>query len=101
MQALGQQPSAPGIATMQSINITVSNPWFRVAFFGPAAAGLLLTISPLRHWGNPGAIYWVAGSLLYLIGTIGVTIAGNIPLNDALAAVSQIVLKAHRTARLL
>ncbi|MBE9102520.1 anthrone oxygenase family protein [Vacuolonema iberomarrocanum] len=88
MQALGQQPSAPGIATMQSINITVINPWFMVAFFGPAAAGLLLTISTLRHWENPGAIYWIAGSLLYLIGTIGVTIAGNIPLNDALAAVS-------------
>ena len=88
MQALAEQPSAPGIATMQSINITVINPWFMAAFFGPAVACLLLTISALRQWGQPGAIYWLVGSLLYLIGTIGVTIAGNIPLNDALAVVS-------------
>ncbi|MGG6293630.1 hypothetical protein ACQ4M4_04325 [Leptolyngbya sp. AN02str] len=28
MNALAQQPPAQGIATMQSINITVINPWF-------------------------------------------------------------------------
>ena len=87
MQALAQQPSPQGIATMQSINITVINPWFMMAFFGPAVACLVLMISALRQWEQPGAIYWLAGSLLYLIGTIGVTIAGNIPLNDALAVV--------------
>ena len=88
MQALERQPTAQGIATMQSINITVINPWFMTAFFGPAVAGLLLTISALRQWEQPDAIYWLAGSLLYLIGTIGVTIACNVPLNDALAVVS-------------
>ena len=88
MQALAQQPPASGIATMQSINITVINPWFMATFFGPAVACLFLTLSALRHWDQPSAIYWLAGSLLYLIGTIGVTIAGNVPLNDALAIVS-------------
>lgn len=88
MRALAQQPAAPGIATMQSINITVINPWFMVAFFGPAVACLFLTIFALRQWEQPSALYWLAGSLLYLIGTIGVTIACNIPLNDALAIVS-------------
>ena len=85
MQALGQQPEASGIATMQAINITVINPWFMATFFGPGIACLILTVVALRQWQQPGAIYWLAGSLLYLIGTIGVTIAGNIPLNDALA----------------
>ena len=47
-----------------------------------------MTIAVLRQWEQPGAIYWLVGSLLYLIGTIGVTIAGNIPLNDALAVVN-------------
>ncbi len=88
MKALAQQPPAQGIATMQSINITVINPWFMTVFLGPALAGILLTISALLQWEQPDAIYWLAGSLLYLIGTIGVTIAGNIPLNDALAVVS-------------
>ena len=88
MQALAQQPPAQGIAAMQSINITVINPWFMAVFFGPAIASLALALYALSHWDQPMAIYWLAGSLLYLIGTIGVTVAGNIPLNDALAIVS-------------
>lgn len=88
MRALAEQPSASGIATMQSINITVINPWFMAAFFLPAVASLLLTISALRQWDQSGAIYLLAGSLFYLIGTIGVTVVGNIPLNDALAVVN-------------
>ncbi|AFY36891.1 hypothetical protein Lepto7376_0458 [[Leptolyngbya] sp. PCC 7376] len=88
MQALGEQPSASGIATMQSINITVINPLFMAAFFLPAVASLILAIAALRDWSNPNSSYLLIGSLLYLIGTIGVTIAGNIPLNDALAVVN-------------
>ena len=85
MRALALQPSASGIATMQSINITVFNPWFYSAFFGPAVACVALAVVALRHWGQPGAVYLLIGSLLYLIGTIGVTGLGNVPLNDALA----------------
>ena len=87
MKALAQQPSAQGIATMQSINITVINPWFMVAFFGPAVACILLSISLISQGDRSIAISCILGSLLYLIGTIGVTIACNIPLNDALAVV--------------
>jgi uncharacterized membrane protein len=36
---------------------------------------------------KPDAIYLLAGTLLYLVGTILVTIIFNVPLNDALAAV--------------
>lgn len=86
MQALAQQPAASGIATMQSINITVINPWFLTAFFGPAVACALLAISALGRWQR--GFYLLLGSLLYWIGTIGITVAGNIPLNDALAVVS-------------
>ena len=62
MQALGQQPNASGIATMQAINITVINPWFMVAFFGPGLACLILTVFALRQWEQPGSIYWLVGS---------------------------------------
>ncbi|MEB3213528.1 MAG: anthrone oxygenase family protein, partial [Leptolyngbyaceae bacterium] len=48
----------------------------------------ILTILALRQGEQPEALYWMAGSVLYLVGTIGVTIAGNVPLNDALAIVS-------------
>ncbi|NEQ47429.1 MAG: DUF1772 domain-containing protein [Leptolyngbya sp. SIOISBB] len=88
MQALGQQTAAAGIAAMQSINITVINPWFMLVFFGPGVAGLVLTLTTFRQLDQPGALYWLAGTVFYIIGTIGVTIAGNIPLNDALAVVN-------------
>jgi uncharacterized membrane protein len=85
MKALAQQPPAQGIAAMQSINITVINPWFMTAFLGTGLACLLLTVFSLFKWQQTGSVYLIAGSLLYLIGTVLVTMLGNVPLNDALA----------------
>jgi uncharacterized membrane protein len=87
MKALAQQPPAQGIAAMQTINITVINPWLMTAFLGTALTCLLLAIFSLFQWQQPGTIYWLIGSLLYLIGTFLVTMVGNVPLNDALAVV--------------
>jgi uncharacterized membrane protein len=87
MNALAQQPTASGIATMQSINITAINLWFMTALFGTGATCFFLTISSLLKWHQPGASYLLIGSLLYLVGTVLVTIAFNVPLNDALAIV--------------
>lgn len=87
MNALAQLPSTQGIAAMQSINITVINPSFMTAFLGTAAACLFLAISSLFKWHQPSAPYLLFGSLLYLIGTLGVTMVFNVPLNEALAKV--------------
>lgn len=87
MKALARLPPAHGIAAMQSINVVVLNPAFMVALFGTALACVLLVVVALVEWGEPDAIYLIAGSLLYLVGTIGVTAAFNVPRNDALAAV--------------
>jgi RNA polymerase sigma-70 factor (ECF subfamily) len=40
MKALAQRPSVESIAAMQSINITIINPWFMTAFFGTGLACL-------------------------------------------------------------
>jgi uncharacterized membrane protein len=87
MNALSRLQPAQGITAMQSINITVINPLFMIAFLGTAAACVLLAISSLLKWHQPGAAYLLLGSLLYLIGTFGVTIIFNVPLNEALAKV--------------
>lgn len=87
IKALAQQPPAQGIAAMQSINITVINPWFMTAFLGTAAICLFLAVSSLLKWHQPRAVYLLVGSLLYLIGTFLVTMVGNVPLNDALAII--------------
>jgi uncharacterized membrane protein len=87
MKALAQQPPAEGIAAMQSINITVINPWFMTAFIGTGIACLILIVTLLFKWQQPGVAYLLVASLLYLVGSLGVTIAFNVPLNDALAVV--------------
>ena len=87
MKALAQQPPPQGIAAMQSINIVVLNPMFFTAFFGTAAACLVLTVSTFVKWQRPGSAYLLVGGLLYLIGTILVTILFNVPRNNALATV--------------
>jgi len=87
MKALARVTPAQGIAAMQSINVVVLNRWFFAVFFGTAACCLALAIASFVRWQRPGAGYLLAGSLLYLIGTILVTITCNVPLNDALAAV--------------
>ncbi len=87
MKALNQLPPAQGIAAMQSINVTVINPLFMAAFFGTAVTCAILTISSLLSWHRPGGGFLLVGSLLYLFGTILVTIVFNVPRNEALAAV--------------
>lgn len=86
MKALAQQLPAQGITTMQSINITVSNPWFMTAFLGTSLVCLILVVSSLLRWQQPGTAYLLISALFYLIGCFGVTMVFNVPLNDALAA---------------
>jgi uncharacterized membrane protein len=87
MPALARLQPNQGIVAMQSINITAINPLFMLALFGTAVVCILLTITLLPKWNQPGTAYLLVGSLLYLVGTVGVTIAFNVPLNDALAIV--------------
>lgn len=88
MPALHRLPPAQGIAAMQSINVAAITPLFMLALFGTAAGCVALTISSLVRWHEPGAWYLLIGSVLYLVGTMIVTIAFNVPRNDALAAVA-------------
>ena len=87
MTALGRIAPAAGIAAMQSINVAVLNPVFFAAFFGTAALSALALIVGLIAWSDLGARYLVVGGMLYLVGTIGVTMVCNVPLNNRLARV--------------
>ena len=85
MKALGRLPAPQGIAAMQSINVAVINPLFMGAFFGTAAACVLVVVFSLLKWNEAGTVYLLSGGLIYLIGTILVTMAFNVPRNNALA----------------
>lgn len=90
MSALGRLPAAQGIATMQSINVTVISPLFMTAFAGTAAICIILTVISLFLWQQPYAVYLLAGSVLYFVGTFLVTMLFNVPRNNALAAVDPV-----------
>jgi len=86
MGALARLPVPQGIAAMQSINIVVINPIFLGVMFGTAVACIGLTVAALSRWQVPGSAYLLAGSVIYLAGTILVTMLCNVPRNNVLAA---------------
>ena len=88
LRALHRLPAAEGIAAMQSINVVVINPVFLGVFLGNAAVATVSVVVALLRWQSPVAPWLLAGGVLYFAGTFLVTVAGNVPLNDALAAVS-------------
>jgi uncharacterized membrane protein len=88
MQALGRRPAPVGIAAMQSINETILNPIFFSVFFGTALLSLVLGVWSLVGWNDAGAGWRIAGALLYLGGSIGITMQFNLPLNNHLAKIA-------------
>ncbi|MGJ4856159.1 DUF1772 domain-containing protein [Labrys sp. La1] len=86
MPALGRVAPASGIAAMQAINVTVINPGFMLAFMGTAVLCLGLALGSWFWLGEWSGKLLLAASLVYLVGCVGVTMALNVPLNDALAA---------------
>ena len=86
MRALARLPPRQGLAAMQSINIVVINPVFMTALFGTGVACAAWSVYAVMQWHGPASAFLVGGSVSYLLGTIVVTIVGNVPLNDVLAA---------------
>ena len=87
MDALARLPPAQGMAAMRAINAAALRPAFLAAFSGTAAACALLVGASLLRWHEPATIPRLVDGALYLVGGLGVTIACNVPRNDALAAV--------------
>jgi uncharacterized membrane protein len=69
------------IAVMQAINLKIKNPVFFLSFFGPS---LLLPLAAYLHRNGSQFGLLVAASLLHIIGANGVTVGGNVPLNERL-----------------
>ena len=78
MDALDRLAPEHGLLAMQSINRRALTPVFMTALFVPAFACVAVAI-------GDGSALAIAGAALYLLGPVGTTIVGNVPLNDALA----------------
>jgi len=85
MPALKRLPPAHSIAAMQSINKLAITPAFMTALFGTAVACLGMVAWDAISSSERPATLVLAGAALYIVGTIRVTIACNVPLNDRLA----------------
>jgi uncharacterized membrane protein len=89
MKSLTLQSPKSGIRTMQAINIQILNPLFLLVFLGTAIVALMLAIHSALHLSQPGgSLLLLLGSLTYLVGTVGVTMAFNVPLNNQLTALN-------------
>ncbi len=79
--ALNSIAGTQHIAAMQAINNKIKNPIFFLSFFGPA---LLLPLTAFLYRNRVQFYLLIAAAALHIIGSIGITIVGNIPLNERL-----------------
>jgi len=84
MRALSRITPYSGMWAMQSINIYILNPVFLGVFLGTAIVCAGLAIGGVIRWHLPGAGWLLTGTMIYIIGSIGVTMIFNVPMNNAL-----------------
>jgi uncharacterized membrane protein len=84
MPALDRLAPAQSIRAMNSINKLAVAPVFMIALFGTAVACAVLGVWAVVSGGERPAALVLAGCALFLLGAIVVTMAANVPLNDAL-----------------
>jgi uncharacterized membrane protein len=72
------------VKAVQSINAVIQNPIFLVSFIGPV---ILLPLATLlqRDANSMQFALLLASSVLYITGSFGLTMVGNVPLNQKLA----------------
>ncbi|MFD9908207.1 DUF1772 domain-containing protein [Streptomyces sp. NPDC059063] len=87
MKGLAALPAAQGVAAMQAINVAAVTRAFMAVFMGATGVSAVLAVVTFVVWPDEGTVELLLGSALYLVGCFGVTVAANIPRNDALAQV--------------
>lgn len=87
MRSLAELGDAPGASAMQSINrVIVQTAFLPIFFVSTLACAILVVLAWLGYGGLP-ATATIAGGLVYFLGMFGVTVVGNVPLNNRLDAV--------------
>ncbi|MBV1687242.1 DUF1772 domain-containing protein [Novosphingobium sp. G106] len=87
MRALGRIDRGSAIAAMNAINVDIQKSLFMPVFLGSTLIAAVLVIVALLDLAAPYALPTLIGSAIYVAGMFVVTMACNVPLNNALAAV--------------
>jgi uncharacterized membrane protein len=77
--SLERLPVEQTVAGMQAINRVIQAPIFLLVFMGTALVSIAVVVT------NPGSVLAWIGAVLYVLGTFGLTMVFNVPLNNALA----------------
>lgn len=81
LPGLGRTEDRTFVAAMRGMNAAILNPVFFVVFLGPLPLGILAVVSRVPDHDGLG---WVVLALVLYVGTLGITGAVNVPLNDRL-----------------
>ncbi|UXY26904.1 anthrone oxygenase family protein [Streptomyces sp. HUAS TT20] len=84
MRGLASLPPAQGVAAMNAINVAAVTPAFMLVFAGSAVLCAMIAVVTFVLWPDDGKVELLLGSALYLFGSFGLTVAANVPRNDAL-----------------
>ncbi|NQX93776.1 MAG: DUF1772 domain-containing protein [Erythrobacter sp.] len=88
MRALDALGAPAGMLAMQSINRIIVQSGFLPIFFASTLLCAGLAIFAALDLSAPGGSALLLGSAAYVVGMFVVTVAGNVPLNNALEATS-------------
>lgn len=82
---LGKLGDGEYLRAMQSINRAILNPWFFASFMGTLLLMPVFTWMVFKNEGVGITFYLVlAAAVIYAAGVFGVTVIGNVPLNESL-----------------
>lgn len=84
VRGLGNLGDKEYLLGFQSINRVILNPVFFLSFIGSLIALPIAAWLTYKNGTAPSFYYLLAAAILYAVGVFGVTIAGNVPLNDML-----------------
>jgi uncharacterized membrane protein len=77
-----------GTTAMNAVNRVILRSAFMPVFFGTTLASAALLVIGLLALPDLNAINLIIGGLLHVVGMFGVTMIGNVPLNNALQNVT-------------
>lgn len=77
-----------GIETMQVLNVEIMRSIFMVLFMGLTVLSLVIVVYAAFNLDGTPRLLLIGAGLSYLVGVFAVTAAGNVPLNNQLAALA-------------
>jgi len=86
MKSLEAIDASTGVIVMQSINRVILRSAFLPLFFASSAVSVVLVVLAAMELSAPGAQALLLAGIVYLVGMLLVTVARNVPLNNALEA---------------